>query len=285
MRILITGAGGQLGRELQRSLAGETVFPLGHGELDVTDLEACHRVVRELRPEVVIHSAAYTDVDGCETNPDRAYMVNATATRNVATACSEQDATLVYISTDYVFDGTKGSPYVETDEPNPVSKYGSSKLEGERYVMASLARHYIVRTSWLYSNYARNFVKTILSRAPQGDLLGVVDEIGSPTFAADLADGLARLVHHNSYGIFHLANEGSCSRCEWINAIVGMAGIPAAVRPVTAEEFLAAYPLLAQRPRNSTLRNCRAANDLGIALRPWREALSEMLEIEIGNQQ
>ncbi|MCL5961365.1 MAG: dTDP-4-dehydrorhamnose reductase [Chloroflexi bacterium] len=280
MRILITGAGGQLGQELPRSLEGDEVFAFDHNGLDITDLDRTRSIVRELNPEVVIHSAAYTNVDGCETDPERARLVNALGTRNVALACHDCGAAMAYISTDYVFDGTKGSPYLESDETNPISVYGESKLEGERQVRAVLSKHYIVRTSWLYSNSGKNFVKTILSLARRGGLLGVVDEIGSPTYARDLAGGLATLIRRQDFGVFHLPNEGACSRFEWMRAIVEMAGVDTEVRPVTADEFLADHPLPARRPHNSTLKNHRAAGVLGIQLRPWRTALAEMIERE-----
>lgn len=282
MRILISGAGGQLGHELRRSLSDVQLFAFDHQGLDVTDLKQTVSTVGHVAPDLVIHAAAYTDVDGCEIDPDRAFLVNALGTRHLAIACLQHGAALAYISTDYVFDGTKGSPYLEYDEPNPISAYGRSKLAGERCVQILLSRHYIVRTSWLYSNTGRNFVKTILSRSRLGKLLGVVDEVGSPTYAKDLADALSKLVRHNAYGVYHLANEGHCSRYEYIRTIVGIAGVNAEVAPVTADEFLAEHPLPARRPRYSALRNFCAANSLGIKLRPWQEALAEMLQAEMG---
>lgn len=282
MRILVTGADGQLGRALRRSLAVEELIALGHAELDVADARETMKAVGELGPDVVIHTAAYTNVDGCETRPDLAYLINGTGTRNVALACARYDAGMVYISTDYVFDGTKGIPYVETDVPNPISIYGRSKLEGERHVQSLLARYCIVRTSWVYANTGKNFVKTILSLARRGPVSGVTDEIGCPTFARDLADGLARLALLDFNGVYHLSNEGACSRYEWVRSIIELAGLAAPVRTVTAEQFLAECPLPARRPRNSTLENSRAADHMGIVLRPWRDALAEMLRIENG---
>ena len=282
MRILVTGAGGQLGRELQRSLAGEELHAFDHKTMDVTNLNNTLSTIGEVSPDLVIHSAAYTNVDGCEIDPDRAYLVNALGTHHVALACLEQGAAMAYISTDYVFDGTKGSPYLEYDDPNPISVYGRTKLAGERCVQSLLDRHYIIRTSWLYSNTGRNFVKTILSRGRSGMLRGVVDEIGSPTYAKDLADVIASLVRRNAYGVYHLANEGVCSRHEFICKIVEMARFDAAVKPVTADEFLKDNPLPARRPRYSALKNFCAARSLGITLRPWQEALAEMLSFEMG---
>lgn len=286
MRILITGAAGQLGRELRAVLARDELLPVDLGAtadgivgLDITDFRRTVALIAEFAPEVVIHGAAYTDVDGCERDPDLAYRVNALGTQNIALACQQSNAALVYLSTDYVFDGTKGAPYLEFDAVRPISVYGHSKLAGEGYVQALLRRFYVVRTAWLYGDGPKNFPKTILAAAGrQSSVFGVSDEVGSPTWARDLAAALARLIREPRYGLYHLTNEGHCSRAEYVRAILDLSGHgDVAVEPLTAAEFGARYPLPAKRPAFAALRNYCAATALGIQLRPWREALAEYL--------
>ncbi|MBI2954738.1 MAG: dTDP-4-dehydrorhamnose reductase [Chloroflexi bacterium] len=277
MRILVTGARGQLGRELQRTLAEDDVLAVGHSEMNVTDRGKVMEVISDFEPEIVVHSAAYTNVDGCELNPDLAYQVNALGTQNVALAAAAVGAALVYISTDYVFDGQKGAPYLEFDDRAPINIYGHSKLAGERYVQMTLSRFYIVRTAWLYGE-GTNFVRTILALADsRKELQAVTDEIGSPTYAMDLAEAIGELIRHPAYGVYHLTNEGNCSRHEFMSAICEAANKRVALIPVTAEEFLAKNPLPARRPKSSALRNFCASTSLGIKLRPWREALDAFI--------
>jgi len=282
VRIIITGANGQLGRELQRVLADHVLLATDLGPataaMDICDYRTTLETVSEFRPDVVIHAAANTNVDGCERDPDKAFEVNALGTQNVALACQHVGAAMVYISTDYVFDGEKGEPYLELDPPNPVSAYGRSKLAGEQYVKMLLTRFYIVRTAWLYSQHGSNFVKWALKASQeQAQLVGVVDQVGSPTNAADLAHSIARLIEHERYGIYHFTNEGSCSRYDLLVRILELAGRPTFVLPMTTPEFLSRYPLPARRPANSTLRNFSAARSLGITLRHWDEALQELM--------
>ncbi len=280
MRVLITGAEGQLGLELQRSLVEHDIMALGRSRMDVTDRRAVFDTLDSFRPEVVVHAAAQTNVDGCELNPDLAYRVNALGTQNVALASARVGAAMVYISTDYVFDGQKGAPYLEFDDPCPVSVYGRSKLAGERYVQMALTKFYIVRTAWLYGA-GKNFVKTILTLADsRGEIMGVTDEIGSPTYARDLAEAIGKLIHHSVYGIYHFANEGSCSRHEFIEAICEAANRDVSIIPVTSSAFLAKNPLPARRPAMSALRNFCGATSLGIELRPWHEALEAFIADE-----
>ncbi|HID86815.1 MAG TPA: dTDP-4-dehydrorhamnose reductase [Anaerolineae bacterium] len=268
MRIAITGAKGQLGTSLRNVLAGETLLLMDLPDHDITGVDVIPAIA-DFAPHVVIHAAAMTDVDGCELNPDAAFRVNALGTRNVALACQRCGAAMVYISTDYVFDGTKGEPYWEFDEPNPISIYGQSKLAGERTVQALLDRFYIVRTAWLYARGGNNFVAKILRLARERDELAVVtNEVGSPTYAPDLARAIARLIQHPLYGIYHLVNEGSCSRYEFARKILDYAGLEDyALRP------LESYPRPARPPAYAPLRNFVAATQLGIVLRPWEEAL------------
>ena len=273
MRLVITGALGQLGRSLQQALEGHDVLLIDLPEHDVTEPKIVG-TIEDFQPDLVIHAAAMTDVDGCEVNPDAAYQVNALGTRNVALACQRCDAPLLYVSTDYVFDGTKGEPYLEFDEPNPISVYGRSKLAGELVVRDLLTRFYVVRTAWLYARGGNNFVTKIIGLAEEREELSVVtNEIGSPTYAPDLARAIARLIEHPLYGIYHLANEGSCSRYEFAKRILELTG--KSRFPLHPAE---SYERATKVPANAALRNFCAATQLGITLRPWEEALRAYFE-------
>ena len=273
MRVAITGARGQLGRALQVALVGQDVLCLNRPAFDITKAEVIDGIA-SLKPELVIHAAAMTDVDGCELDPEAAYRVNALGTQNVALACTCAGADIVYISTDYVFDGEKGAPYGEFDPPNPLSVYGRSKLAGEWYVRHLLARFYIVRTCWLYSDGERNFVARVLQLSEERDELRMVTtEVGSPTYAPDLADALVQLVKSRRYGVYHLVNEGHCSRYELAKAALELAG--RGKYPLHPTDH---YPRAAKVPAFSALENFCAAKGLGIALRPWREALAARME-------
>jgi len=277
MQIFVTGATGQLGGEIPRAFAGHTIIPGARPDFDLADPRSIREAILRAQPELVIHAGAYTDVDGCERDPDRAYRVNALGTRHVALACREVGATLVAVSTDFVFDGTKGEPYLEWDEPRPLSVYGRSKLAGEREALALADRCFVVRTAWVYSPRGRNFVKTMLRLAGERPELAVVDdERGSPTLAGDLADGIARLVETRAYGVYHLTNLGACSRYELARQTIAQAGLPARITPVTSAEYLSRYPLPARRPADSTLRNVAGAA-VGVELPAWDEALGRFL--------
>jgi dTDP-4-dehydrorhamnose reductase len=268
MRIVITGALGQLGRALQEVLEGLDLLLVDLPEHDVTDPRIAGTIA-EFQPDLVVHAAAMTDVDGCELDPDSAYRINALGTRNVAVACQTCHAAMLYVSTDYVFDGTKGGPYLELDEPNPVCVYGRSKLAGEVFVRDLLTRYYIVRTAWLYGHGGSNFVTKIAALAEErGELSVVTNEVGSPTYARDLAEAIARLIEYPLYGVYHLVNVGSCSRYEFAEKILEFTGQSrVTLRGVERYERPAAVPA------NAALRNFCAATQLGITLRPWQEAL------------
>lgn len=268
MRVVITGAGGQLGRSLQEVFAGEDIIPLKKADLDIRKDEAIERLVA-LRPDLVLHAAAMTDVDGCELDPAAAMEINGEGTRRVAEACEEGGAVLVYISTDYVFDGQRDEPYAEQDPSNPINVYGRSKLEGEKHVQALVVKHYIVRTAWLYGRGRENFVEKVIRRArEQPEMYMVTNEVGSPTYTPDLAQGIWRLVQHKQYGIFHLTNPGHCSRYEFAKEILQLAG--KADYPLYPSK---GYERPAKPPPHAILANNRAAA-LGITLRPWEEALA-----------
>jgi dTDP-4-dehydrorhamnose reductase len=272
VRIFITGGRGQLGRELQQALASQTVLAQDLPELDVTDAAAVGRAIGQFRPQVVVHAAAYTDTAGCEANPELATGVNGEGARQVALACRQAEAAMLYVSTNEVFDGQKGEPYLESDEPRPINAYGRSKVTGERYVEASLDRFYIVRTAWLYAAGGNNFpAKVLRAVASEGELRFVTDEVASPTWARDLAQAIAGLIGQPAYGIYHLTNSGCCSRYQWAQLVLEMAGRgDVALHPVVQADFGAPY----RKPSYSELAN-RAAAALGIVLRPWQEALQE----------
>jgi dTDP-4-dehydrorhamnose reductase len=273
MRLVITGSTGQLGQALQAQLRGEELLLLDLPDHDITDYQQTQQAILAFRPDVVVHAAAFTNVDGCELQPELAYGVNALGTQNVALACQRCDAAMVYISTDYVFDGTKEGAYWEWDTPNPQSVYARSKLAGEHCTQALLRRFYIVRTAWLYSQGPKNFVQTVRQLADERDELHfVTDEIGSPTYAPDLARALGMLIPHPLYGIYHFTNTGICSRYEWAKAILELSGRPD--YPIFPTE---GYERPAKVPARSELRNFCGARQLGITLRPWREALAECL--------
>ncbi len=273
MRIAITGSKGQLGTALQARLCDDTLLPLDLPEFDATDVQQVRTVLAEFRPDLVIHPAAMTNVDQCEAEPDLAYRVNALGTQNVALACQAGGAPLVYISTNYVFDGSKGAPYLEYDAPSPQSVYARSKLAGEWYTATLLQRFYIVRPAWMFAPGGRNFVETVLRLARErGGMTMVTDEIGQPTYAPDLADAIARLISSELYGIYHFTNAGACSRYEWAREILQAAGL-SHIPVAPGQDYARPAPV----PRRADLRNYCGATQLGIVLRPWQEALGDYL--------
>jgi dTDP-4-dehydrorhamnose reductase len=275
MRVLVTGAKGQLGVELVSLLTPDhEVTGLDLPELDITRSEAT-TAVADLRPDWVIHAAAATDVDGCERDPALAQAVNGDGTRHVAEGCRWIGAGLIYLSTDFVFDGLKGAPYTEGDAPAPLSAYGRSKLAGEQAVRAIAPRWAIVRTAWLYGLFGRNFVKIIVGKAAAGESLRVVDDqVGSPTSAHDLAQALGRLLARELTGVFHLTNAGACSWHGFTRAILDQSGFGRTpLSPITSE----ALNRPARRPACSVLANAAWAAAGEAPLRPWPEALADML--------
>ena len=277
MKILVTGANGQLGQELVRLPARSDleIIGLARAELDITDLAQCRNVMHSHKPDAVIHCAAYTKVDQAESEPDEAYRVNAYGTRNAAVAAEEIGAKFVYISTDYVFDGRADRPYREYDRTDPQSVYGRSKLAGEQLVQSLYSRYFIVRTSWVYGKYGSNFVKTMLKLAEERDHLKVVhDQIGSPTYTRDLAHFLLELAQTDYYGIYHASNSGVCSWYEFAKAIFEEQGLNVQVEPCTTADF----PRPAPRPAYSVLDHAAIRIHGLRPLRPWREALRHYLK-------
>jgi dTDP-4-dehydrorhamnose reductase len=271
--ILVVGAKGMLGHDLMAVLEGD-VRGMDLPEIDITSLESTRKVLLTLKPRVIINAAAYTDVDGCESNVELAMQVNGEGVAHLAMTAREIDATLVQVSTDYVFDGRKGSPYREDDPPGPLGIYGESKLAGEMNA-ALVPRHLIVRTQWLYGLHGKNFVETMLRLASEKKELAVVDDqIGSPTWSRDLALAIKTLVDKGCSGIYHAANSGFCSWNEFARAIFAEAGKEVVVKPMTTAELNRP----AHRPLYSTLDCGKLAADSGFQPQPWPEALRQYLQ-------
>lgn len=279
MRVLLTGAGGQLGLDVSAAATRLDVdlVALSRVELDITDAAQVQSAVESVRPDVILHAGAYTAVDDCETQPELAHAVNGRGTEHVVAAAEQHGSRVLYVSTDYVFDGTKPNAYLEHDEPNPASVYGASKLAGERAVNALGSRGLVVRTSWVCGVHGSNMVKTILRAAENHPTLTFVDDqIGKPTFTGDLASVLLRLALDHHDGIMHVTNEGAVSWFEFCREVLGAAGLDAArVSPCSTDELQPPRP--APRPANSVLANTRFA-DLGLPLlRDFRQPLAEVV--------
>jgi dTDP-4-dehydrorhamnose reductase len=272
MRILLTGANGQLGRALQGILSCEDLTLKDPPEFDLADA-SCERQIREANPDIIFHVGAYTNVDEAERIPERAYAVNAQGTRRVAQAAKALKARLIYVSTDYVFDGTKTSPYGEEDAVHPLNQYGQSKYEGEQAVLTLCPSGLVVRTAWLFGHEGNNFVKTIMRLAQEQPALDVVaDQRGCPTYAEDLAHALKQLALSDMQGICHVTNGGHCSWYEFARAIVRLTGGVATVRPITTAQAAR----LAKRPAYSVLSQERFATQYA-PLPDWQDALARFL--------
>ena len=278
MKILVTGANGQLGREVARQGTGHELILTDYEKLDITDSTAVASFMREIKADAVIHCAAYTNVDGAEDDADGAFRVNVVGAQNMAAACLETGARMVYVSTDYVFDGQSKSPYREFDATNPQSVYGVTKWKGEQIVKEILGRHYILRTAWLYGD-GNNFVKTMLRLAATNDTLRVVhDQIGTPTSTAELTKAIFKLLASDAYGTYHGTCQGQCSWYDFACEIFRQAGKDVKVIPVTTDEF----PRPAKRPAHSVLDNYMLRLTVGDPMSTWQEALQEYLKSGAG---
>lgn len=252
------------------------VIPVTSADFDIADTAAARRAITGARPDIVIHTAAYTDVDGCERDPDSAYRINTVGTWNVASASAEAGATLVHISTDFVFDGEKNAPYTEFDSPNPLGVYGASKLAAEEMVRKACPRHYIVRSSWLFGPHGKCFPKVILRLAEtKRELTVVADQTGTPTYTPDLAKALIELLDIPLHGLYHITNTGSCSWHDLAKAVLKEAGkSDIAVKPIKSED----WPSPTRRPKYSVLRNYVRELRGMAPLRPWQEALEDFMQ-------
>ncbi len=274
MRILITGGDGQLGTALQQTLSDHTLYLVDLPDIDITKRQIISKYVQGVQPEIVIHCAAYTDVDGCARNPALAYEVNGLGTQNVALACQEAGSIMVHLSTNEIFAGNSFRGYEEWMAPDPINPYGHSKAAAEAFVKALVPRFYIVRTAWLYAPGGRNFIHAILERARNtGEVKVVADEIGNPTYVRDLSEAIGKLITTGQFGIYHLVNEGTCSRWEFANEILNIAGLTDTLNlPILSRQ----YKRASKPPLYSSLLNI-TGRSIGITLCPWQEALNRFM--------
>jgi dTDP-4-dehydrorhamnose reductase len=268
LKILIAGSSGQLGSCLRSSLTHHELIPLTHIEFDITDLGQVQKVFARHKPDVLINAAAFNDVDGAESRRSEAYAVNACGPRNLAFASAELAIPIVHVSTDYVFDGKLRRPYHEHDDTNPLSLYAASKLAGERAVATVNARHYVVRTAWLFWESGKGFLNSMCTNATNPQLRVADDHFGSPTYVPHLADAIARLIETDAYGTYHLAGSGGASRWEFVVEAFRVLGLSTTVTPVSHREF----PTAANRPTYSVLTSVHNPH---IALPPWQEGVAE----------
>jgi dTDP-4-dehydrorhamnose reductase len=276
MKILVTGGKGMLGGDFCRLAARKhQLTATDIDELDVCNAQQLMEAISSLRPQVVVHLAAMTDVDRCETEVETAYRINAVGTRNVAVAAHRFGAELVYVSTASIFDGKRKEPYNEFDPPGPISIYARSKYQGELFVRTHCLRHYIVRAGWLFGGGIetdKKFVGKIIRLAQQKKSIKVVhDKIGTPTFSRDLSEGILKLIESGLYGTYHMGNLGACSRLDYARHIIKTAGIDCELLPCTSEE----YPLPAHRPDMEAVDNLMLRLTGLHSMRPWQEALTE----------
>jgi dTDP-4-dehydrorhamnose reductase len=284
MRVLVTGAAGRLGgrlvnilRERKHDVTGADIIGEGVEQIDITDFGQTCDFITGLQPDVVIHPAAWTDVDGCAREPDKAIMINGFGTQHVALGAVAAGAAMLHISTNEVFDGTAKRPYREYDMTKPINPYGYSKWVGERALMHVNPRHYIVRTAWLFAHGGKNFIQSVLAAAVAGKPLRVVtDEIGNPTYNDDLADAIAELIETGRYGVYHFVNEGFCSRYRLARYVLDRAGMKdTPVTPISSHE----WPRPSKPPLFGAMENM-AGKNIDITLRPWQEAVDAFMERE-----
>ena len=294
MVVLVTGANGQLGQSIQfiaNQYPNIQFIYTDYQELDITNFESCLTVFAKYKPQFCINTAAYTAVDKAESESDKAHLINAVGPENLAKVCKEFNTILVHISTDFIFDGTSKVPYLETDIPNPKSIYGQTKLDGEIAIQKNWEKHFIVRTSWVYSQFANNFMKTMLRLASERDSLSVVnDQIGTPTNAVDLAEVLMVIIvssfkfaspvrfhsgQVSSFGIYNFSNEGQCSWYDFANEIFHQKGIKIDLKPIPTS----AYPTPAKRPAYSVLDKTKIKSTFDIKINDWQTSLRVCLNL------
>lgn len=276
MKVLVTGANGQLGYDVVKELQKQNIECYGavRKDFDIVDFEATEKFITNYMPDAAIHCAAYTAVDKAEDEQGLCYLVNASATENIAEICKKINAKMLYISTDYVFDGTKDSFYEVDDKPNPINVYGKTKLLGEQAVQKILNKYFIVRISWVFGEHGNNFVKTMLRLGKERKEINVVaDQYGSPTYTADLAPLLVEMIKTDKYGVYHATNEGVCTWAEFAEEIFKIAKLDVKVNHITTEE----YPTRAKRPKNSRLgKTSLVINNFKI-LENWQNAVRKVM--------
>lgn len=280
MVVLVTGASGQLGQSLQFIAPNYPEFQFvfcSSADLDISNLENCHTVFSRVKPKFCINAAAYTAVDKAESEPEKAHLINVVGARNLAEVCKEYETVLIHISTDFVFDGNTSKPYLEDDIPNPTGVYGQTKLDGEKAIQSVFDNYYIIRTSWVYSQFGNNFMKTMLRLASERDSISVVnDQIGTPTNAVDLAGVLVKIIKSDfqhptsNYGIYHFSNEGQCSWYDFAKEIFRINNISINLQSIPT----ASFPTPAKRPKYSVLDKTKIKNTFGIEIKKWEELIS-----------
>lgn len=275
MKILVTGADGQLGREFQRINKNTNELVLvSRNDMDITDHERVRKIFAQIKPDAVVHCAAYTQVDKAESDFDSAFRVNVVGTQNIASQCLKYKSQMVYVSTDYVFDGKTDKEYREYDKTCPINCYGKTKLLGEMTVKEITGRHFIVRTAWLYGD-GKNFTKTMLKLASERQKLQVVnDQFGSPTFTRDLATTILRLLSTDAYGTYHASCNGTCTWYDFAKKIFSFVGSDIELEPINTDSF----PTPAKRPLFSVLDNYMLRMTIGDNMRYWEEALEDYLQ-------
>ena len=283
MVVLVTGANGQLGQAIQfianNYLNLNFVF-CNSTDLDISNKENCQAVFHKIKPDFCINAAAYTAVDKAESEQDKAELINVIGAKNLAETCNEFDTKLIHISTDFVFDGSNDKPYSETDIPNPKGFYGQTKLDGEKAIQAVFSKYYIIRTSWVYSQFGNNFMKTMLRLASERTSLSVVnDQMGTPTNAVDLAEALVQIILKNNqqptanhFGIYHFSNEGQCSWYDFAKKIFEINNVSIDLSAIPTEQF----PTPAQRPKYSVLDKSKIKSTFGLPIKTWEESLKSI---------
>jgi dTDP-4-dehydrorhamnose reductase len=283
MVVLVTGALGQLGQAIQfiapNHLNINFVF-CNSSDLDITNKENCTAIFQTIQPDYCINAAAYTAVDKAESEPNKAQLINVVGAKNIAEACQEFDTKLIHISTDFVFDGTKKSPYNEMDLSNPKGVYGQTKLDGEKAIQEVLSNYYIIRTSWVYSQFGNNFMKTMLRLASERDTISVVnDQMGTPTHAIDLAEALVQIMITDNRqptidrsGIYHFSNEGQCTWYDFAAEIFRVNALSINLQPIPTSS----YPTPAERPKYSVLDKTKIKSALGVEVNDWKKSLKKM---------
>lgn len=287
MVVLVTGAKGQLGQAIQSIVGNQPSIDFvfcNSSELDITNLENCEAIFKQYKPNFCINTAAYTAVDKAEIEPEKAKLINIIGAKNIAEVCKNNNIILLHISTDFIFDGNSKKPYTETDIPNPSGVYGKTKLDGEIAIQNTWKKHFIIRTSWVYSQFGNNFMKTIIRLGSEKDSLSVVnDQIGTPTYAVDLAEVLIQIILSpitnntlsNTFGIYNFSNEGKCSWFDFASEILTLNNIKLNMKGIPTE----GYPTPAKRPKYSVLDKTKITTTFGIQIKKWKESLKECTQL------